>query len=152
VAAPVNPSDRPRILCVDDDSSILAALNRQLRRRYDLVLADGAAAGLARLRDAGPFAVLLTDLHMPGMDGQALIAEARAIAPRTVAVLFTGSTESDDAGPTDVVGPVFCLLPKPCLPDTLWATLDAAVAHHARHAACRGSDAEPAAERVETPP
>ena len=89
------PLELPRVLCVDDDASVLAALRRLLRGRFDVVLANGATEGLARLRDAGPFAVVMSDLNMPGIDGHAFLAEARLIAPRTVGVLMTGSCEHD---------------------------------------------------------
>jgi DNA-binding NtrC family response regulator len=123
-------SSRPRLLCVDDDASVLAALHRQLRHRYDVVLAHGAEEGLERLRDAGPFAVVMSDLHMPGLDGRAFLAEARTIAPRSVAVLMTGGAGADaglGAGPGDLV---FRSIAKPCLPHVLWASLDEAVVRH----------------------
>ena len=123
--------ERPRVLCVDDDANVLAALHRQLHRRYDVVLARGGTAGLERLRDEGPFAVVLSDLHMPDLDGRAFLTAARAIAPSTVAVLLTGSGDvvADDA---DLGRVAYRRVEKPCHPTVLWATLDAAVAHHAR--------------------
>jgi CheY-like chemotaxis protein len=121
---------RPRILCVDDDSYVLAALQRQLRHRFDVVLACGGAAALERLSDAGPFAVIVSDLHMPGMDGYAFLAQAREIAPRTLAVLMTGCL--DDGLPADGESDrVFRRITKPCEPEALWALLDAAVAQQA---------------------
>ena len=119
----------PRILCVDDDPSVLDALRRQLRGRYDSVLALGARDGLARLRDAGPFTVILSDLRMPGLDGRGFLIAARAIAPRAVLVLLTGS--GDDGADDGLGALVFRRVAKPCHPDVLWASLDAAIAHHA---------------------
>jgi len=122
---------RPRVLCVDDDAYVLAALQRQLRKRFDVVLAHGAHAALARLEDAGPFAVVVSDLHMPGLDGLALLARVRAAAPDTVGLLMTGSGDEDvPAAAPD--GVVFRCLTKPCPPDVLSASVDAAVAHHER--------------------
>jgi DNA-binding NtrC family response regulator len=121
----------PRLLCVDDDASVLAGLRRQLRGRYEVVLAQGASEGLARLRDAGPFAAIVSDLHMPGVDGRAFLSAARTLAPRAVAVLMTGSMDAEppiDAGLGDLV---FRRIEKPFGPDVLWAALDAAIAHHA---------------------
>lgn len=128
----MSSATRPRLLCVDDDASVLAALSRQLRHRYDVVLGHGALAGLERLHDAGPFAVIMSDLHMPGIDGRAFLAEARLIAPASVAVLLTGSGEGSGVGEHDPDDLIFCQISKPCLPDVLWAALDAAVAHHER--------------------
>jgi DNA-binding NtrC family response regulator len=125
-------SARPRLLCVDDDANVLAALRRQLGHRYDIVLALGAVAGLARLRDGGPFAVVLSDLHMPGIDGRAFLAEVRVLAPRTVALLLTGSTDVAGAADVDDDGLVFRQIAKPCLPAVLWDAIDSAIAHHNR--------------------
>jgi DNA-binding NtrC family response regulator len=124
-------SVRPRVLCVDDDANVLAALQRQLRGRYDVVLAVGAEAGLEHLRDSGEFAVVVSDLHMPGIDGRAFLTAARVIAPRTVAVLMTGSGNGDAASDPALAGLAFRHVDKPCLPTELWASIDAAVAHHA---------------------
>jgi CheY-like chemotaxis protein len=122
----------PRVLCVDDDPRVLAALRRQLRGRYDVVFAVGADEGLARLRDAGPFAVVVSDLHMPGVDGRAFLTAARALAPRVVAILLTGSGDAADADGTLGEGDlVFRKIAKPCMPHVLWSSLDAAVARHA---------------------
>lgn len=127
------PDARPRVLCVDDDANVLAALQRQLRGRYDVTLARGADAALARLADAGPFAVLVSDLHMPDVDGLALLARAREIAPATVGVLLTGSGGGDPHA-VDTHGLAFACVGKPCHPEALWASLEAAVAHHRRGA------------------
>lgn len=124
----MSDDERARLLCVDDDANVLAALDRQLRHRYALVLGHGPVAGLERLRDQGPFAVIVSDLHMPGMDGRAFLAAAREIAPHAVGVLLTGGAELDPRD-DDFSGLVFRVLPKPCDPDVLLATLDAAVAH-----------------------
>jgi len=48
---------------------LLDGLRRQLRRDCDVVIAVGGRDGLARLADAGPFAVVLTDYEMPQLDG-----------------------------------------------------------------------------------
>jgi DNA-binding NtrC family response regulator len=131
------PLELPRVLCVDDDASVLAALRRLLRGRFDVVLANGATEGLARLRDAGPFAVVMSDLNMPGIDGHAFLAEARLIAPRTVGVLMTGSCEHDVVMGPGVSDLIFRRIDKPCRPDVLWASLEAAVAHHSLDAGPR---------------
>lgn len=127
---------RARVLCVDDEASILAALHRQLRHRYDVVLAQGAAAGMAQLREAGPFAVILSDLHMPGCDGRTFLTAARTVAPHTLALLMTGSTD-DAMAAAGLDELVFGRIEKPCMPDVLWSAIDAALAAHALQMARR---------------
>lgn len=84
---------RPRVLCVDDEPRVLAALARTLHRHFALTTAASGAGGLELLRREGPFAVVVSDLRMPGMDGVAFLARVREAAPDTVRVLLTGQAD-----------------------------------------------------------
>jgi DNA-binding NtrC family response regulator len=123
-------SAKPRILCVDDEPELLAALALNLRRRFDVVTADCAARALELIAEL-TFAAVMTDLRMPGMDGAELLATCRVRAPQTVRVMLTGS--ADDAA-LAVLGTdtIFRLLRKPCMADVLVAALAAACAEHDR--------------------
>lgn len=122
--------DPPRILLVDDEQSILDALRRQLRREFSVETANGGEEGLTVLRQHGPFVVVVSDFRMPGMDGAAFLAAARAAAPETTRVLLTG--QADLPGTAAVVneGQVFRLLLKPVGQDELIAALRDCVAYH----------------------
>jgi DNA-binding NtrC family response regulator len=121
---------KPRILCVDDEPELLAALALNLRRRFDVVTADCALRALELLAERA-FAAVMSDLRMPGMDGAELLAACRERAPQTVRVMLTGS--ADDAALASLAdGTIFKLLRKPCMADTLVATLTAACAEHDR--------------------
>jgi CheY-like chemotaxis protein len=87
-----------RILIVDDDPLILRALTLLLESdRHTVVTACGGAAGLDAFRHAesaaASFDVVMTDLHMPGMDGQEVTRAVKAICPGTAVVLMTGSID-----------------------------------------------------------
>lgn len=87
---------RSRILLVDDEDSIRRLLSRMLESAYDVeVAADGESAlRLMREPDAH-YDLLISDLNMPGMDGLALIREARRIDATLPAIVITGfSSES----------------------------------------------------------
>ena len=77
------------VLVVDDDRANLDSVARILRHEgwSPLSASDGNAA-LEMLRRP-EVAVLLTDLMMPGMDGQELLATARALRPDVEVVLMT---------------------------------------------------------------
>src|SRR5277367_6724112 len=75
-------ADKPRVLCVDDEPNVLEGLTLTLRRRYEVRTAPGGAEGLELLGRDGPFAVVLSDMRMPGMDGAAFLARARRRAAR----------------------------------------------------------------------
>ncbi len=127
----VTASDgRPRILCVDDEALALQSLSRVLRSRYDIVVEPSPRIALKTLAADGPFAVLLTDLKMPEMDGVTLLHQAREIAPGTCRVLLTGHADLPAALDAVNQGNVFRILTKPTTPDDLAAALDAAVDQH----------------------
>jgi response regulator RpfG family c-di-GMP phosphodiesterase len=128
--SPAAPDGRPRILCVDDEALALQSLSRVLRSRYDIVVEGSPRAALTRLASGGPFAVLLTDLKMPEMDGITLLRKAHEIAPGTSRVLLTGHADLPAALDAVNEGNVFRLLTKPTTPDDLGTALDAAVDQH----------------------
>lgn len=121
------PSTRPRILCVDDEPFVLAALSNTLRRRFDISTATNGAAGLRVLAEQGPFAVVVTDFSMPGMNGAEFLGHAKAAAPDTVRVLLTGHANSNDVVAAVTDGRILRVLTKPCPPATLIRTLDECV-------------------------
>jgi response regulator RpfG family c-di-GMP phosphodiesterase len=113
------------VLCVDDDPKMLAAYRRFLAG-YAVETVAEAEAALAALDGPTPFAVLVSDLHMPGMNGIQLLAEARRVRPDTARVLLTGGADLHYAIEAVNDGHVFRFLTKPCLPATLQAAVAAA--------------------------
>lgn len=118
---------RPRILCVDDEPMVLAALRDTLRRRFDVTVAEGGQAGLNALGADGPFAVVVSDFMMPGMNGAEFLAFARVAAPDTVRVLLSGQATVENAIAVVNDGNIFRFLTKPCAPPDLLRALDDAV-------------------------
>lgn len=112
-----------KILCVDDEPMVLDGLRRQLRGRFELSTAVGGEAGLETIRQQGPFAVIMSDYRMPGMDGVAFLRQAHATSPETVLVMLTGQTELSVAIAALHEGHIFRFLNKPCERTTLEATL-----------------------------
>ncbi len=86
---------RPRVLVVDDEASIRDVLTSTLALAdYDVEAAPDGRAAVARLR-AAAYDLLVTDLRMPGMDGLALIREARRLSPTLPVIIITAySTEA----------------------------------------------------------
>ncbi|HJL19990.1 MAG TPA: protein kinase [Sandaracinaceae bacterium LLY-WYZ-13_1] len=72
-----------RFLLVDDDGGYRSALSRVLARRFPGATIEGFADGLSGLSCARADApdVALVDLCMPGLDGRAVTAALRALAP-----------------------------------------------------------------------
>ncbi|MFC7521623.1 HD domain-containing phosphohydrolase [Xanthomonas populi] len=118
----------PRILCVDDEPNLLAAVERNLLGQFDVVTANGGEAGLAAIASGPPFAAIVSDMRMPGMDGAAFLAAARARAPDSVRLLLTGQADATSAIAAINQGAIFRYLCKPCPTDELVAALEQAVA------------------------
>jgi two-component system chemotaxis response regulator CheY len=84
------------VLTVDDSPSIRQAIKIALSAAgHDVVEAQDGADGMAKA-NAGSFALIITDLNMPVMDGLTMIRELRAQpAHAGVPILFL-TTESDE--------------------------------------------------------
>lgn len=123
-------AQRPRILCVDDEPRVLAALTRQLHQRFAVTTAESGADALARLAGEEPFAVIVSDMRMPIMDGAAFLAEARRQAPDSVRMLLTGQADLNDAATAVNKGGIFRFLQKPCPAEDLVAALVDGVRQH----------------------
>ena len=114
----------PRILFVDDDPNVLAAFQRNLRKQFTFDTANGGTEALALIKECGPYAVIVADMQMPGMNGVELLARSRLDAPDTVRVMLTGNADQQTAVDAVNEGAVFRFLTKPCEPVQLQSTLE----------------------------
>lgn len=117
-------SDRPRILCVDDEPNVLDGLARSLRGHYVVETSAEGKLAVEMLKTAAPFAVIMSDQRMPQMTGTQFLAHARAVAPSSVRVLLTGQADMQSAMDAVNEGNIFRFLTKPCSTDALLAALD----------------------------
>ena len=121
-----------RVLFVDDDPKILAAFQRQLRKKVTIETVESGADGLELLRRDGPFSLVVTDYCMPGMNGIEFLGRAREIAPETVRMLLTGSADLGAAIQAVNQGNIFRFLTKPCSPDNLLEAVQAGIHEYRR--------------------
>lgn len=103
-----------RILFVDDEAPLLDSFRAMLRRRFDVCTALGPEQGLKAIQGSESFAVVVSDLKMPNMDGITFLERVRELSPDTVRMMLTGF--ADVAVAMDAVnkGQVFRFLTKPC--------------------------------------
>ena len=121
----------PRILCVDDEPHVLEGLKDSLRRGFDVRVALGGKAALAMLKaDRYGFAVIISDMRMPGMSGAEFLRDAKRVAPRSVRMLLTGHADADAAAQAVNEGQIFRFLTKPCGRDELERACSAALWQH----------------------
>lgn len=122
---------KPRMLCVDDEPYVLEGLRDVLCRRFDVRIATGGVAGLELLRcEPDSFAVVISDMRMPGMAGADFLREARAIAPDATRMLLTGHADLQAAIRAVNGARLFRFLTKPCEVGELMDACEAALAQH----------------------
>jgi response regulator RpfG family c-di-GMP phosphodiesterase len=108
-----------KILFVDDEPAFLTGYQLMLPAGTEADTAIGGKLGLAAIRDHGPYAVVISDMRMPGMNGVEFLAQVRHSAPDTVRVILTGYSDIKAAMEAVNEGNIFRLLAKPCDPDVL---------------------------------
>jgi signal transduction histidine kinase/CheY-like chemotaxis protein len=106
-----------KVLVVDDNGTNRRILEGMLRRwAMDPTSVEGGKKALAQLyaaREVGdPFALILTDMHMPGMDGFAFVNEIRQRPELTAAtiMMLTSAGHRGDATRCQELGVSACLL------------------------------------------
>lgn len=101
------------LLLVDDEESILKALQRMLRREgYVIHLAASGEEGLAILARE-PIGVIITDQRMPAMTGSQFLSKVKETYPDTIRIVLSGYTELNSI--TDAInrGAIYKFLTKP---------------------------------------
>ncbi|SHN43458.1 response regulator [Cryptosporangium aurantiacum] len=125
-----------RILLVDDEPGVLDGLRRQLASRYTVEAVLSGAEGLKKLDhsrgSSNPFAVVVSDMMMPEMDGAEFLGRAAVIAPDAVLMVLSGKADLRSTISAVNTGRLFRFIPKPCSPRDLQAAIDAALVHYRR--------------------
>jgi response regulator RpfG family c-di-GMP phosphodiesterase len=130
-------TELPKVLFVDDEPNLLAAMERNLGLDYDVTTATSGADALVIMRAQGPFTVVISDMRMPQMSGAEFLARARKDAPETIRMLLTGQSELESAVAAVNQGAIFRFLTKPCQQEDLHRAIEAAVEQHRLQAAER---------------
>ena len=120
------PRALPSILFVDDEESVLSAINRMLHGRYRITLANGADEAL-QLLEMQTFDVIVSDMRMPGMGGHELLRRAAFRCPDMQRLVLSGQADVEAAAAAINEGRIFRFLVKPVKKDLLTTALDAAL-------------------------
>jgi response regulator RpfG family c-di-GMP phosphodiesterase len=116
-----------KILLVDDDPLILEGYRRSLSREFLMDTAVGGDEALKLVAANPPYAIVVSDMRMPGMDGIQLLSRIKALSPDTIRVMLTGNTEIETAINAINEGSIFRFLSKPCSKDMMAKTLTGAL-------------------------
>ena len=115
--------EKIKVLCVDDDESILRGYQLNLRKEFDLHIAKGGESGIEIFKKVGGFSVVLSDMRMPGMSGSEMLSKINQLDPDIASVLITGHSDFELAKEAINAGKVFKILTKPCSVVELQETL-----------------------------
>ena len=107
-----------KILFVDDEPAALDGYRRLLHKAFDVETAVGAPQALQTLAENGPYAVVISDMRMPDMDGADFLAMVREVSPDTVRIAITGYADIETAARAINAGNIFRFLNKPCDKET----------------------------------
>lgn len=120
-----------RVLLIDDDANLLSGLQRHLRKQFNLSTAESGPAAIEQIKAAqaegAPFAVALSDMRMPGMDGIETLSRIRKDSPDTVRMMLTGNADQQTAIDAINLGNIFRFFTKPCPAETLAVGLQAGI-------------------------
>jgi len=112
-------ASKATILVVEDDAAIRTFLERQLRDHgYDVLSADGGDKALDVAAHAGGIHLLITDIHMPGMNGRELATRLTSVRPG-LPVLYVSGYADEVIAPHGVLDPGVNFLQKPFTHDAL---------------------------------
>jgi response regulator RpfG family c-di-GMP phosphodiesterase len=102
-----------RVLLVDDEPNVLAALRRTLRGRGFEVLCAGSGAEALAVLQREHVDAIISDMRMPGMSGADFLKASLACAPDAVRVLLTGYADIGSTVQAVNEGEIFRYLAKP---------------------------------------
>ena len=119
-----------RVLFVDDEPNVLDAIQRSLRKHIEIQTAPSGAEGLRLLQEAGPFALIVSDMRMPSMNGAQFLAKARELEPDTVRMILSGQADLPATIAAVNDGHIYRFLSKPCPPEQLLSAVEDGIRQH----------------------
>jgi serine phosphatase RsbU (regulator of sigma subunit) len=118
---------RDKVLLVDDDAMLLAGLKRQLRNHFLVETAISGEEAIRMVEENGPYAVVVSDYMMPGMNGIELLRHVKATNPDTIRMMLTGSADMSTAIKAVNEGSIYKFHPKPCPAQTLGTAIQSGI-------------------------
>jgi serine phosphatase RsbU (regulator of sigma subunit) len=118
---------RDKVLLVDDDEMLLAGLKRQLRNQFLVETAISGEEAIRMVEENGPYAVVVSDYMMPGMNGIELLRHVKTTSPDTIRMMLTGSADMSTAIKAVNEGSIYKFHPKPCPAQTLGTAIKSGI-------------------------
>lgn len=128
-------SEKPRILFVDDEPLLLEALQRAYfrhkRAEWDMFFENSPQKAI-ELQKAYPFHVVVTDFHMPDINGLELAKSIQASDDSTQIVMLTGAADLDTAVNAINSTRIYRFYTKPCEPEVLEQGIEDCLLRHSQ--------------------
>ena len=118
---------KEKILIVDDEDHIIEGYKRSLRKRFSLDTANSGKKALEKIEHCGPYAVVVSDMRMPDMNGLELLTAIKGKYFETVRIMLTGNIDQKTAIDAVNDGAVFKFLTKPCKSEDMIAALESGI-------------------------
>ena len=115
-----------RILCIDDESHNLEALQRLLRKEYQIQCTESAPEALEILQKY-TFSLIISDQKMPEMTGVQFFEKAKTIQPEAMRILLTGYTDLESVIGAINMGQIYRYVTKPWDPNEFKSTIQQAI-------------------------
>ncbi|MEK7355906.1 MAG: response regulator, partial [Bdellovibrionota bacterium] len=124
------PPIKPKILCIDDESSILAALARLLSPDFVVLSATSTDQARELLDHHRDVAIVLTDHSMPGESGVRFLRYVQTAAPDAVRAILSGRVDVESMAEAINTAQVHRVILKPWDNDILRLQMMEALASH----------------------
>lgn len=140
-------TQRPVIVCVDDEPLVLSSLKRQLRKLIPTHRVEPVASGEAALEllerlhaEQREVPLLISDQLMPGMLGDELLAQVAQRYPDIYQIMLTGQASADAVGRAINNGSLHRFLTKPWMVEDLKLGVESALNAHAQRGKIRAQE------------
>ncbi|WP_419784899.1 HD domain-containing phosphohydrolase [Pseudodesulfovibrio sp.] len=118
---------KAKIMLVTSDADFAAKAKGELESVVEITCLDNAEDGLAMLASGDQYAVVLSGLNLPGMNGIKFLTTIRRDFPRVMRLMVTGDRSFKTAAGAINAAHISKLLPRPCPPTALKAAVQDAV-------------------------
>jgi len=115
---------KTKVLCVDDDESILRGFRLNLGRDFEVITASNGLEGLEIFKEHEDIGVVLSDMVMPEMNGPEMLGLIKQYKPGAMTVLLTGHSDFELTKNAVNTGEVYKILTKPCSTSEILKTIN----------------------------
>lgn len=132
-----------RILFVDDEKNVLSAIRRTFHSDFLVETATNAPEALRKFMGSEVYAVTVSDMDMPGVNGRQLVNQIRRFAPWTARIILTGKPSVDLATEMLADEEIFRYLIKPSSPEKLREAIHEGIQWHLEKVEAMGGTVTP---------